>query len=184
MTDVQFYRGGLLAAALFLLAGCSGVKDTVSGFSESVAPTCPAISILPDATRLTRFREGSLGDLTDVQFESEIREIEASCTWKEGAVMVSLELELVTARGPAYLAAGNTLTYFVGVLDFNGAVLSKEKFETIPDIPPGSNAVSWKESQKQAIVLDPGNNGGDYSVVVGLQLSRSELDYNRRWYGR
>jgi len=181
---IRFRQGGFLAAVFFLLTGCSSVTGTMSDFSETVVPTCPAVSILTDATRLTRFREGSKGDLTDVAFESELREVESSCTWKEDAVMVDLELEFVTARGPAYSQDTNQLTYFIGVTDLYQTVLSKEKLTTKPNVPAGTKAVAWKEKVKQRIPLEPGSNGGDYSVFVGLQLSRAELKYNRQWYGR
>ncbi len=192
MTVLRFRQGGFLAALLvLLLAGCSSIKETMSdvsksmtGVSESVIPTCPDISILTEAARLTRFQEGSMGDLTDVLYEGEIREIEGDCSWAGDVVIVDLELEFVTARGPAYQGKDPEINYFVGVTDRRRVVISKENLRTTPKIPAGANATAWREKLKQRIPLAPGKNGGDYSVFVGFQLSHAELEYNRRWYGR
>lgn len=185
MTIFQTCRGGVLAALLALLVtGCSSIKETVTGVSESVAPTCPGTSILTEAARITRFQENSKGDLTDVVFEGEIRRIDSSCSWSEDAVVVDLELEFVAAHGPASQGENPTIDYFVGVTDRYRTLISKENLQTTPEIPQDANAAAWREKLKQRIPLGPGKNGGDYSVFVGFQLSRAELEYNRRWYGR
>lgn len=192
MSVRRFPQGGFLAALLvLLLTGCSTIKETmsgvsesVSGVSESVIPTCPDISILTEAARVTRFQEGSMGDLTDVLYEGEIREIEGDCSWSGDVVIVDLELEFVAARGPAFRGKDPEINYFVGVTDRYRTVISKENLRTVPKIPAGANATAWKEKLKQRIPLDAGKNGGDYSVFVGFQLSHTELEYNRRWYGR
>ena len=185
MTALRHRQGGFLAAVVVLLvSACSEIKETMTGVSESVVPTCPDVGILTEAGRLTRFQEGSRGDLTDVLFEGEIREIEGDCSWAGDVVVVDLELEFVTARGPAFRGKDPEINYFVGVTDRYRTVLSKENLRTVPKIPPGANATAWREKLKQRIPLGPGKNGGDYSVFVGFQLSHAELDYNRRWYGR
>ncbi|MCE2509801.1 MAG: hypothetical protein J4G10_02300 [Alphaproteobacteria bacterium] len=185
MTVLRSRRGGFFAVFLTLLvAGCGSIRETVTSVSESVVPTCPDAGILTEASRLTRFQEHSKGDLTDVLYESEIRKVESSCSWSEEVIVVDLELEFVVAHGPASQGEKPRIDYFVGVTDRYRNVLSKENLETTPTIPPGASATAWKEQLKQRIPLEPGKNGGDYSVFVGFQLNHAELDYNRRWYGR
>lgn len=179
----RFCLGGPVLA-LVLLAGCSSVGSTVRSVSEAVAPSCPGVSFLPDASKLTRFREGSLGDLTDVRFESEIRRVDASCSREGDAVVANLELEFVLAKGPAFAGENPEIVYFVGTTDKHRAVISKEKLTTTAVIPPDANARAWKEKLAHPIPLAEGKSGSDYSIFIGFQLSREELDYNRRWYGR
>ncbi|PCJ61160.1 MAG: hypothetical protein COA65_02820 [Rhodospirillaceae bacterium] len=181
---IRSRQGGFLVAVLFFIVGCSSVERTVTDFSERVAPTCPDILILTDATRLTRFSKGSFGDLADIQFEGELRSFDATCSWQEGAVVVELGLEFVIARGPAYSKETAGLPYFIGVTDLDRNVLLRETFTAKPKLPSGQKAIAWTEKIKQRIPLDPGTDGGDYAVYIGLKLSHAELDYNRQWYGR
>ena len=184
MNVIRSCQRGASVAVLFFIAGCSSVESTVTGLSERVAPTCPDITILADATRLTRFSKGSFGDPTDIQFEGELRSFDATCSWKEGTVVVDLSLEFIIARGPAYAKETASLPYFIGVTDLDRNVILRETFTAKPKLPSGQKAIAWKETLKQSIPLDPGMDGGDYAVYIGLQLRRAELDYNRQWYGR
>ena len=98
--------------------------------------------------------------------------------------MVELELEFMMVRGPAYSKESPGIPYFIGVTDFSNNVVLKEKFTTKSNLSKGKKTLSWKEKLTQRIPLDPGMDGGDYAVYIGLQLAHSELDYNRQRYGR
>ena len=160
-----------LAASASLLAACAG--------EEAAPPPCPALVVVKDADRLTRF-QGAGRDLTDVLFETEIRNAAIGCKYDDGNVEAGLRVIFATTRGPADETREAKFDYFVAVADRDKNILAREEFDLASEFPGNRNEVLQIDEIEPTIPLAEGKTGSDYIVYVGLILSRDEVEYNRR----
>lgn len=162
----------LALGGLALLAGCA---------SEPETRPCPRAVVLNDAARQVKFA-GQGRDLTDVLFEASISAGPLTCEYDENVLDVDLQVEVVASRGPANSDRLANVTYFVAVARTDRTVLARESFGVAIPFPGNRTRVSGLEQIGQVITLPAGQDGGDYLIYVGLELSREELEYNRANY--
>ncbi|MDH5749354.1 MAG: hypothetical protein OEY85_08585 [Rhodospirillales bacterium] len=170
-----------LFGLLFILSGCSLFEK------EQAQPICPTVSILSDASTVTKFQDGLGRNLIDEISRGEIKTIESSCSYEsEGKtgnqnVIMSLALVIVAERGPANRDRLARFDYFVSVMDPERAILNKETFALQPEFSGNQTRVQFKdEPVALKIPVPQGRRGTDFRVYVGFQLSRQELEYNQR----
>jgi len=173
-------RLGIVALTSILLAGC-GL------FDRSVPPPCPRVSILGDAAQMVVFRPGPGRDLTDVEYEGEISNVQPKCEYikKNTVIDMTVTLELIATRGPA-AATGKPghLPFFVSVIERGTSrILGKATFDSALEFLPGKRRAGSSEEIAQTIPLGPGKTGVDYEILVGFQLTEEQLQYNRKQRG-
>lgn len=177
--------GGILA--FLLLAGCS-VYDSIFGSNLPPLP-CPPVSVLGDASLLTRFREGDGRDLIDVLYGGEIGAVETSCeyslnedTGAAGWLSVEVAPVIFAERGPADRERRAVYPYFVTVVDAERRVLNKQTFDLVVEFPRNRTRTTVVDKPPVALTipLKEGVRGDSFEVFIGFQLSREELDFNRR----
>lgn len=153
---------------------------------EEKAPPCPQVSVLADASVLTKFQNGPGRDLVDVDYQGKIADIQPSCVYElndadEGTVEVSVEVRVVAERGIANKTRRADFTYFVTVTDPNRNILSKESFNVSAEFPGNRTRVGVIDTPVALkIPIRKGKGASSYDVFVGFQLSREQLEFNRR----
>lgn len=170
--------GRAAAILVFAVTACTVFQ------AEEPPPACPRISILGDAATLTRFRPGPGRDLTDVLYEGVVTGVNGSCAYADdGKRALSMKVSLVieAARGPAMRDGRAAFPYFVGITDLSRNVLNKQRF-SVTVVFPGNRTrlVVTDNPVALEIPVKAGRGGQDFEVFVGFQLSRPELEYNRR----
>jgi len=170
-TAGRAFLSAILAVTGLLLAACSS--------EDSAPPPCPIVVLVKDADRLTRF-EGSGRDLTDVVFETTIRNADVACAYDDNEVEAALRLLFATNRGPANTSRRAEFRYFVAVADREQNILAREEFDLAAEFPGNRTEILQIDEIDPTIPLAEGRNGADYVVYIGLVLSRDEVDYNRR----
>ncbi|NQU57881.1 MAG: hypothetical protein HQ513_11655 [Rhodospirillales bacterium] len=178
------YRHALLAGLLFLSA-CS----VLPGATE--APPCPPVSILGDAGKITHFIDGPGRDLIDIDFTGEINKLSGRCFYEidydtgEGEVRVEVNIEFKMVRGAGNKNRQADFEYFVSLLDDNGSVLDKLNFPyTAKYWKTRTFLIGSDTPVKLTIPLTGGLSGEDFSIYVGFQLTREELEFNRGKLGQ
>lgn len=171
------------AAAILVLAvsGCTMFEE------EEPPPPCPRISILGDASTLTRFRPGPGRDLTDVLYEGVVSRVSGTCVYADDgkgadrALSMKVTVVIEAARGPANRDGRAAFPYFVGITDSLRNVLNKQRF-SVTMVFPGNRTrlVITDNPVVLEIPVKAGQSGQDFEIFVGFQLSRADLDYNRR----
>lgn len=154
---------------------------------EEPPPPCPRISILGDAATITKFRPGPGRDLTDVLYEGVVTNVTGRCTYANGgkganrALSMKVVLVIEAARGPANRDGRAAFSYFVGITDSSRNVLNKERFN-VRMLFPGNRTrlVITDNPVTLEIPVKAGQSGRDFTIFVGFQLSREDLEYNRR----
>lgn len=166
-------RGVALILVATAVTGCGWF-----GGDDFVA--CPRFVALGDAQQVVRHAPGSARDVRDVLFEGEIIDIAGECETDENFVEIEVATLFSIRRGPADEARRGTLTYFASLVGPDDQVLYRVE-ETVDFRFRGNRTVAEEDS-----VLDfdgqliPGTDPRDYRVVVGIQITREELEFNRR----
>ena len=159
-------------AGLALLSACAGEPET---------RPCPRAVVLNDAARQVKFN-GAGRDLTDVLFEAQIQTGQLVCEYDENVLDVDLQVNVVASRGPANSDRLANIRYFVAVAQTDQTILARESFDIAIPFPGNRTRVSGLEEIGQVITLPQGQDGGDYRIYVGLELTHEELEYNRANY--
>ncbi|GAB4374452.1 MAG: hypothetical protein Kow00114_37040 [Kiloniellaceae bacterium] len=159
-------------AGLALLSACA---------SEPETRPCPRAVVLKDAARQVKFN-GAGRDLTDVLYEAQIEAGRLVCEYDENVLDVDLQVNVIASRGPANSDRLANVRYFVAVARTDETILARESFDIAIPFPGNRTRVAGLEEIGQVITLQGNEDGGDYRIYVGLELTREELDYNRANY--
>jgi hypothetical protein len=164
--------------SLTLVAGCS---------SDKREPVCPRVAVLSEAGSLTRFAPGEGRDILDVDFQAQVGDLLARCTFpdKKGVrqVVVQLAPVFVVSRGAANTDRKASFTYFVSVVRTE-QILSKQQFDVAIEFPGNRSRIAVQDDDPPIVVDIPlpyRDAEYEYEVLVGLQLTPEELSYNQRW---
>ena len=177
----------------FLLAACGGSNSASSdsgnsspgffsrmfGGSSGPTLTCPEITKVGDAVKLTRFSPGG-HDLTDVLFEAAVGAVGGSCSSGDnGSVNVALNVQFTASRGPADKTRKALFTYFVAIVDKSENILAREQFDTGVAFPGNQTRNTAVEELEENIPLQKGQQGNQFRVFIGFVLTPDEVAYNR-----
>jgi hypothetical protein len=164
-----------------LLAGCG---------STPAPPECPPVSVIGDAASLTRFAPGRGRDLVDVDFRAELTDLRSGCIYakeKEGAskLVVAVAPAMAATRGPANEDRKADFQYFVSVVGADADILNKQLFPVSVVFPGNSTRIDLVQDDPPVSIDLPVAAEGEryYEILLGLQLSEDELQYNRRMAG-
>lgn len=135
---------------------------------------------------LTRFVDGAKRDVIDVLYTGEIEDYSWRCEYDvgdDGAGTLKMEISvfILAKRGPADRERLARYDYFVSVIDAAGAVLNKENFSVAVAFPANRTRRLMRDSPVILnIPLTAGQTGRDFRIFVGFQLSRGEIEFNRK----
>ena len=181
-------RWVLVVAAGLALAGC-GVYDSMSEslFGKEKPLVCPRVSVLLEGASITKFRPGPGRDIIDIIYQGEIRDVTYSCEFdidgdtRAGTVAVELSLVIEAERGAADRERKATFQYFVSIPKFRPLPQGKAIFDTQVEFPGNRSRVTWTDKKVPLeIPLKAGQSGSDFEIIVGFQVSREEMEFNRR----
>lgn len=176
-----------LAAATLTLAGCQGVRNTLSGPEPNPGP-CPNALSLYDAHRIVNFAGPEIV-YGNVGFTGEILNVAGSCTYTDRtATPIDMEMgmRLGFGRGPAAVGDSHTYQLFITVVrldpqrNFLG-VIHRENFEVTANFPAGEDRVEIVEEFSSIRIprAEPDTSGANFEVLVGFELTDEQLEFNR-----
>ena len=190
---------GILVAATLVLAACgsdsknnqpaaqAAAKPADSdnpGFfdrlfsSDKTKLSCPTVTRVGLATHLTRFVPNGR-DLTDVAFEAHIGGIGGNCSAAEHAVKVEMSAQFIATRGPADRTRKAPFSYFVAIADNDDNVLARQNFDTTIAFPGTQTRNGVEEDIDQLIPIKTGQQGSDFHIYIGFNLTPEEIAYNQ-----
>ncbi len=167
----SFRRLLVVAASAALVAGCS--TQTVTN--------CPAVSTLVEASMGTILRTGAAADPANVAYTVEITGVQSSCDVdKDGdTANTSLEIAFRATRAPSGASAHYEVPYFVAITQAE-RIVAKKVYKVDFDFEPGQSTTIFSDSVDSAAVSAAKDKKTfDYNVLVGLQLTKAQLNYNR-----
>lgn len=173
----------VLALCALGLAACAG--------SSERAPACPRAAVLNDAATMTRFAPGGGRDPLDIDFDVEIADLASGCQFdKKGKsfdrLVVAVAPVLVTTRGPANTSRKVEYVYFVSLIGPDGDIVSKQSFPVTVPFSGNQRQLTQRDDDPPVTIDIPLTRLEDavnYEVLIGLQLTEDELQYNRQRTG-
>ncbi len=171
-----FRRAALPGAMLLLSAAVGGCESTENKF----APACPQLSLLEDASDLTRFA-GPTQDAATLVLTARISAVPAHCSsGGPGKVKATLHVVADVVRGPAATGTSATVPYFVALVD-GDKILNEQDFVLRPAFRPNSDRVSVRDLDIDLTMpVTKTHSAAAYQIFVGFRLTPAELAYNRK----
>lgn len=163
-----------LVLAALAVAACDPFKNTTPQFA------CPRFGGLETATQQVKFRPGQGRDLTDVMYMVRLNGVQRTCVYDKQGAAIAMKVAFALELGPANPDRNASFQYFVAITDPGNNVLAKEVFPVSLAFPANVGYVEKADDLDQRIPLPVGRSASDYQIIVGLQLTEAELDYNRR----
>ena len=145
---------------------------------------CPTAAAVGDARVQSKFRPGPGRDLTDVQYQVRLVDVGSECRYDSKGVDVRMRVGFALELGPANPDRKATYEFFVAITDPSNEIIGKRNFTTPLSFPTNVGYVEHVEELQHRIPLPKGGSAADYKVIVGLQLTQDELDYNRKYERR
>ena len=173
--ELPMRRPNFLVSLLLLapLAACAA--DDLN----EIAQTCPALSILAQASEVTKTRPGGFAR-DDVILAAEMLPPTMACDYQFGdtEVTVDLSVPIIVRRGPAASDA-QALNYFVAVVDPNGNMVSKRLFAR--NVPAGNAPIGTVIEYVNGTTIGLAQNQQpfEYQILLGFQLTADEYIRNQ-----
>lgn len=162
-----------LALAGAALAAC----DSTRGVTQYA---CPRFGGLETAIQQVKFRAGDGKDLTDVMYMVRLDSVQRKCQYDKTGVAIEMTVGFALELGPANPDRNASFQYFVAIADADSNVLAKEVFPVTLTFPANVGYVEKKDILDQRIPMAQGRTASGYQIIVGLQLTEAELEYNRQ----
>ncbi len=161
-----------LAAAL---AACSSSPKQVAVGSEK---GCPEVAVLADTARLVKFQPGGR-DVTDIVYDAEMPAAALECKVRKDEIVLDLDVFMRAQRGPAAGAEPLPVRYFVAATQ-NDAVVAKQTYETAIEFKKTRRSARLEgKVRKMRVPIEGKAAAKTVQILVGFELSRAELEYNR-----
>ena len=177
----------IVALSMAVLTACGSV-DNFNPFSDrkSGPPKCPTIKFLKNADEITVYKSGAGTGLRDVVFEAELTGFKGECEYVRNngvhtKVVLTLQLGLDITRGPAETTGRIKLSYFVAIPDFFPKPEGKVLFNRVVMFPENRNSLTLLDEAIEIVIpLNKNRRGPQTKVLVGFELTKSQLEFNRQ----
>lgn len=168
----RFLRCAAIPGVLMLaLAGC-GSTDSVGKL------VCPTPLIAPDLDVLAQLRPGGSGP-DDVRMGVKVMSVNTSCSTEKVGLSARTRIGFLAARTDPAVKQGD-FAYFVAIADAQHNILNKKEYKVSVEFSPRQNQIQISDEVTVGLPLHDLSNGGKYAIVVGLQLTPEQLEFNRK----
>jgi len=159
----------IAVAALGSLTACS---------SSNKLAQCPSVSAVIDTATMPVF-EGSSSKLAYTVY---IMKATRDCDIEkaEKHVSASVTIDFRAARSNTGAAAAYTVPYFVAI-STEGRILAKRQYATRFTFDAGQTVADFSETVSSlSMAVSADKRPAEHGIVVGFQLTKAQLEYNRR----
>jgi hypothetical protein len=205
----KLFQAALVSVALLGLGGCETVNQSMSdtgdwfsnhnpfkssgeetaNTSTAAAPvsaSCVPVTVVDDLKLLNQFTDEQAPRADNNVSSVAISNVSSRCTQGDKNVAVDLDITFDGVLGPK-ARKGNAdkpsfaYPYFVAITLPDGKILTKEVFGVTMSYGKDQNTLTQHEHMRQVI---PVQGGQAQQIVVGFQLTESQLAYNRSLEGK
>ncbi len=162
----------MIMAAAFELSGCGWF-----GGSKEAKLVCPPTFTAPDADKMAVFNAGGTA-LNDVRYGVEIADIASKCDRADKGLTVDTKVSFRVVSNDKTLRTGS-FQYFVSVADGYKNILTKRTYTVPFEFDARMHDLTTHDELFENLPLRDVSTGGNYAVIVGLQLTEAQLQFNR-----
>jgi hypothetical protein len=170
----RFLRRAAVPGVLVLgVAGCFGTTTESTG-----KLVCPTPLIAPDLDAAAQLRAGGSGP-DDIRFGVKVLSINTNCRTEKVGLTADTRISFLAARSDPTLTHGE-FGYFVAVTDAERNILSKKEYTVSVEFAPRQNRLRVSDQLAIGLPVRDLSAGGKYLIIVGLQLSPEQIEFNRK----
>lgn len=172
----------LTCALAGLLAGCSAYDSVSSYIGSDDASKCPDAAILANTSSLPAFNPSTEGDPSGVIYTIAMTGVSSRCSYdkSERTADTRLKIELRAQRPPGAGEANYRVPYYVAVTS-GGDILDKRLHWLEFAFPAGAVTADAEEViESEVVKFEKGKMPYDYHFLVGFQLTKAQLEYNKK----
>lgn len=159
-------------------------NEQSSGFVD--IKSCPEVKIIDDLGVLREYTDNA-NPSSDTLVSSAIMDVShKSCLYNKdhNSVVLQLTISISGELGKrARIFKGDkpnfSYPYFVGVADKYDNIVAKEIFAASVEYASTQTTIVHEEIVRQIIYLEAPEDGTDYTVLLGFQLTEEQLEHNR-----
>ena len=167
-----------------LLAATAALALSACASDKPVERTCPPAAAVAGVERMTSFRPGGGQDLTEVAFTAQVDSVDSVCRYDDDGVEVAMNVMLSAERGPADNAREADLNYFVAIENGPGNFIAKEVYGVTLPFEGNRRRVGILEEVDIMIPTPADKNFSEIRILIGLQITPEQVEYNRRTRAR
>ena len=159
-----------LAAAL-IVSSCGGDRPE----------NCPDASMLASASIVSIMRDGTTPDPANELYTVQLDKVTSTCRLSEvdRTSEEDVDVEFRATRSSGGEAATYTVPFFVAVAQA-GKVVSKKAYTVQVSFQAGETVTSVDQDIDSVVInVDRDKHAIDYQVLVGMQLTKEQFEYNR-----
>jgi len=160
----------LLAAGL-VLSGCSWIVG------KPGKVVCPASFIAPDTDKLAVFKPGG-STMSDVRYGVQISYLQSKCTRADKGIHVNTQVSFRLVSNDKSLRA-DAFEYFVSIVDGYQNILIKKTYSVPFEFDARVHTLNKQDLVYSNLPLLDAGTANNYAIVVGLQLTEAQLQFNR-----
>lgn len=150
--------------------------------SDRKLAECPSVSVLVDTGTLPVMRTPDSSNPADLAYTAQILDAKRDCDMPKHTrhVDASVDIHFRAERGKAGEAASYKVPYFVAITN-EGKVLAKQQFWVDFAFDQGATTADFSDSVNSlSLTVAHDKRAADYGIIVGFQLTKAQLAYNRR----
>lgn len=167
-------RSFVLILAIPLLGACQ---------TERMLAKCPSTGILAETSSMSVFAPGKTMTPDNLMYRIDARQVTHSCSVDkdEHTADVSLEISFRAYRQRGQGPAEYTVPFYIAINDSDGNFVWKKTYSTKLAFQQNQATVDFQQPVDSVIVkVSRSKQAYDYHMIVGLQLTKQQLEYNRK----
>jgi hypothetical protein len=144
---------------------------------------CPQVEVVQELNAVNQFTAGG-AQAPNLVAGARFGQVQMSCEYTPSAKSVTVDMK-VNVDGYTGPQSGSVSPpvfnhqYFVAVTDTQGDIMAKEVFTATHDFSNGQPQQLYQDDLRQIIPVPDREYGSKYKVLIGFQLTRDQLAYNR-----
>jgi hypothetical protein len=164
-----------------LLAVCVAGIVLSSCSSDKQIEFCPGITSVLDAYMAVTFKPGAPALPANALYTVNIVKAGGKCSFdKQGKTSdSSVTIKFAASRATPGDAAQYTVPYFVAVTEGENIITKTVRNVTFSFAAGEKTATFEDDVDSVSLITDGEKKPYDYQILVGLQLTKEQLDYNR-----
>ncbi len=170
------------ALAIVSLSGCSTWDSAVDYVASDSASVCPDANILAETASLPVFDPAKGVDPSGVIYSVAMTNVKTRCDYSKRSRTADANVRIyyTASRPPGGEEVHYKVPYYVAVTS-GGKILDKKVHWLRFDFPEAASTVSGDEYVSDIdIDVGPQKHSYDYHLLVGFQLTKAQLAYNKK----
>ncbi|MGQ0527587.1 MAG: hypothetical protein ACT4OY_06110 [Alphaproteobacteria bacterium] len=163
------------------------ISDTAAsiptGSEDYLRSNCPSVKLVNELgvfTDYTNFKNAGKDNLiTQVR----VSRLSTSCSYTDRSVTVDINLLFEGQLGPAAQRGPHetffSYPFFIAITSPQNVVMARQVFAAPMAFAPGQTMQTHTEHLRQVIPLQRPTDGPGHNILVGFQLNKHQLAYNR-----